>query len=63
MQKEKFLLAITYRPRLKEGDNIENLTDKAKKLHKKLFAAKGKDKAFTEDDLNLPTIKSIISGI
>ena len=63
MQKEKSLPAITYRPRLKEGDDIENLTNKAKKLYEKLLAAKGKDKALTEDDFNLPTIKLIISGI
>ena len=45
MQKEKSLPAINYRLRLKEGNNIENLTNKAKKLYKKLLSAKGKDKA------------------
>ena len=53
---------ITYYLYLKENNDVENLTDKAKKLHKKLLAAKGKDKAPTEDDLDLPTIESIISG-
>ena len=63
MQKEKSLPIITYRPRLKEGDDVENLTNKAKKLYKKLLAAKGKDKASIKDDLNLFTIKLIISSI
>ena len=62
MQKEKSLPAITYCPRLKEGDNVENLTNKARKLHRKLLTAKGKDKAPTKDNLNLPIIKLIISG-
>jgi len=57
MQKEKSLPAITYCPSLKEGNNIENLTNKAKKLYKKLLMVKGKDKALTKDDLNLPIIK------
>ena len=35
---------------------------KAKKLHKKLLAVKGKDKALIKDNFDLPTIKSIISG-
>ena len=54
--------AITYRPCLKEGDDVENLTNKAKKLYKKLLVAKGKDKALTKDNLNLPIIELIISG-
>ena len=62
MQKEKSLPAITYRPRLKEGNNVINLTNKAKKLYKKLLTAKGKNKDPTEDNFNLPTIKLIISG-
>ena len=62
MQKEKSLPAITYRPRLKEGDDVKNLTNKAKKLYKKLLAVKGKDKAPIEDDFNLPIIELIISG-
>ena len=49
--------AITYYLRLKVGNNIENLTNKAKKLYKKLFTAKGKN------IFNLPIIKLIISGI
>jgi hypothetical protein len=62
MQKEKSLPTITYRPHLKEGNNIKNLTDKAKKLYGKLLAAEGKNKDPTEDDPDLPTIKLIISG-
>ena len=62
MQKEGSLPAITYRPRLKVGDDVKNLTDKAKKLHEKLLEAEDKNKAPTEDDLNLPTIELIISG-
>ena len=62
MQQKKILSIITYRPCLKEGDNMKNLTNKAKKLYKKLFAAKGKDKTPTKDNFNLFTIKLIISS-
>ena len=63
MQKEIFLPAITYCLCLKEGDNIENLTNKAKKLYKKLLTAKGKTKDSIKNNPNLPIIKLIISGI
>jgi hypothetical protein len=53
---------ITYHLRLKEGDDVGNLTNKAVKLYKKLLTAKGKDKAPTKDNLNLPIIELIISG-
>ena len=62
MQKKKSLFTITYCPRFKEGNNIENFTNKAKKLYKKLLAAKEKTKNSTEDDPNLLTIKLIISS-
>jgi len=66
MAKEGSLAAIRYRPRLKEGKDVENLTDRAKKLYNKLLAAeqpKEKDLVSSEaKDLNLPTIESIISG-
>ena len=54
--------AITYRARLKEGNNIIYFTDKVKKLYKKLPIAKEKDKDSTKDNLNLSIIKLIISG-
>ena len=62
MQKEGSLFAITYCPHLKEGDNVKNLINKAKKLYEKLFEAEDKDKALTKDNLDLFTIKLIISG-
>ena len=55
--------AITYYLRLKEGNNIRNLTNKAKKLYKKLLIAKKKNKDPTKDNFNLLIIKLIISGI
>ena len=54
--------AITYYLCLKEGDDVENLTNKAKKLYKKLLVAKGKDKALIKNNFNLSIIKLIISG-
>ena len=66
MAKEASLEAIQYRLRLKEGKDVKNLTDRAKKLYEKLLAAeqpKEKDLVSSEaKDLNLPTIESIISG-
>ena len=44
------------------GNDVKNLINKAKKFYEKLFKAKDKNKAFIKDDLNLLTIKSIISG-
>ena len=52
MQKEGFLLVITYCLCLKEGNDVKNFIDKAE----------NKDKAFTKDNLDLPTIELIISG-
>ena len=63
MQKENFLLIIIYYLRLKIGNDIKNLINKAKKLYEKLFKAKNKNKALIKDNFNLFTIKSIISGI
>ena len=56
------MLTITYYLYLKEDNNIKNLTNKAKKLYKKLLTAEKKTKNPTKDDPDLPTIKLIISG-
>ena len=62
MQKKKFLFTITYRPHLKKGNNVENLTNKAKKLYKKLFIVKRNTKDLIKNNPNLPIIKLIISS-